>query len=89
MNPEQPFYLLDDGSQQVPDLFYAMLNKALSIPLMPVWVDHLWQNGREAKLIELMSEGKGQGYAAWRVKPVPEKWQQIVQNGLREEILTF
>lgn len=89
MNPENPFYLLDDGSQQVPELFYVMLNKALSIPLMPAWVDYLWQNGREAKLIELMSEGKGQGYAAWRVKPVPEKWQQIVQNGLREEILTF
>ena len=35
MNPEQPFYLLDDGTQPIPPLFYPMLNKCLALPLLP------------------------------------------------------
>jgi hypothetical protein len=89
MNPENPFYLLDDGSQPVPPLFYAMLNKALAIPVLPQWVDYLWQNGREAKLIELLDDGKGQGYAAWRVKALPDSWQEIVQGGLKQKQIVF
>jgi hypothetical protein len=34
MNPEQPFYLLDDGTRPIPPLFYAMLNKSLALPLL-------------------------------------------------------
>jgi hypothetical protein len=50
MNPEQPFYLLDDGTQPIPPLFYAMLNKALALPLLPDWAGYLWENGRIQKL---------------------------------------
>ena len=39
MNPEQPFYLLDNGRQPIPSLFYPMLNKALALPLLPDWSD--------------------------------------------------
>lgn len=89
MNPEAPFYLLDDGSQAIPPLFYAMLNKALAIPVLPQWALYLWQNGREAKLVELLDDGKGQGYAAWRVKSVPDSWQEIVQVGLKNTQIAF
>lgn len=34
MRPEAPFYLLDEGEQQIPALFYPMLNKCLAIPLL-------------------------------------------------------
>jgi len=30
-NPEQPFYLLDGGTRPIPQLFYGMLNKSLSL----------------------------------------------------------
>lgn len=89
MNPEAPFYLLDDGSQAIPPLFYAMLNKALAIPIMSEWAMYLWQNGRETKLIELLDDGKGQGYAAWRVKTMPDGWQEIVQVGLKGKQIAF
>jgi hypothetical protein len=47
MNPEQPFYLLDDGTRPalseskwpIPPLFYPMLNKCLALPLLPEWGD--------------------------------------------------
>ena len=89
MNPQEPFYLLDESKQQIPALFYAMLNKCLAIPLLEDWSDYLWERGREEKLIALLNEGVGQGYAAWRVLPAPEAWQQVVQMGLAARRIDF
>jgi hypothetical protein len=89
MNPEQPFYLLDDGTQPIPPLFYAMLNKALALPLLPDWAAYLWANGRLQKLISLLDEGHGQGYAAWRVLPAAEAWQAVIQTGLIRKQIWF
>jgi hypothetical protein len=89
MNPEEPFYLLDDGLQQIPPLFYAMLNKALALPLLESWSEHLWENGRERDLIHLLDDGEGQGYGAWRVLPALETWQDLVQSGLQARQIRF
>ena len=89
MNPEEPFYLLDGGDGQIPRLFYPMLNKCLAIPLLEAWTAYLWTRGREEKLITLLNDGAGQGYAAWRVLPAPEMWQQVVQEGLASQTIPF
>ena len=89
MNPEQPFYLLDDGTQPIPPLFYAMLNKALALPLLPNWAEYLWANGRLQKLITLLNHGQGQGYAAWQVLTAAEHWQKIIQKGLQAKAVSF
>jgi hypothetical protein len=89
MSPEQPFYLLDDGTQPIPPLFYPMLNKALALPLLESWSEYLWENGRERILITLLDDGEGQGYAAWRVLPTPEEWQQLAESGLRNRQIAF
>lgn len=89
MNPEQPFYLLDDGKRPIPPLFYPMLNKCLALPLLPEWVGYLWENGRENNLITLLDEGKGQGYVAWRVLPALEEWQSSFESGLSSKTITF
>ncbi|MBX3058839.1 MAG: hypothetical protein KF770_20430 [Anaerolineae bacterium] len=89
MNPEEPFYLLDDGTQPIPPLFYPMLNKCLALPLLPEWAGYLWENGRTRKLIGLLDGGEGQGYAAWRVLPAHEVWQSVVQAGLQSEAIAF
>ena len=89
MNPEQPFYLLDDGTQPIPPLFYPMLNKCLALPLLPEWAGYLWENGRAHELITLLDEGEGQGYAAWRVLSATEKWQSVIQEGLQKMIVSF
>lgn len=83
MNPEEPFYLLDDGRQLVPPLFYPMLNRSLALPLLTGWTTYLWESGRRAKLLRLLDKGRGQGYAAWRVIPAASGWQEIVQEGIR------
>jgi hypothetical protein len=57
MNPERPFYLLDDGTQLIPPLFYPMLNKCLALPLLADWAGYLWANGRLRNLITLLDEG--------------------------------
>jgi len=89
MNPEQPFYLLDDGTRPIPQMFYAMLNKALALPLLESWSGYLWDNGRERNLIFLLDDGEGQGFAAWRVLPEPDMWQEVISNGLRLGQIAF
>jgi hypothetical protein len=89
MNPEQPFYLLDDGTQPIPPLFYPMLNKCLALPLLPEWAGYLWENGRERSLVSLLDEGEGQSYAAWRVLPAPKEWQSLVQDGIHARQICF
>jgi hypothetical protein len=74
MSPEEPFYLLDGGERQIPSLFYPMLNKCLPIPLLEAGSAYLWSRGREERLIELLNDGAGQGYAAWRVLPAPDAY---------------
>jgi hypothetical protein len=88
-NPEEPFYLLDDGRSALPPLFYPMLNRCLAVPLLPAWSDYLWQRGRQEKLITLLNNGEGQGYAAWRVLPAPAEWEKVVARGLKAGRLTF
>lgn len=89
MNPEQPFYLLDDGTQPIPPLFYPMLNKCLALPLLPAWAGYLWENGRAKQLITLLDEGEGQGYAAWRVLPTAEAWQNHLEKGISSKLIAF
>ncbi len=89
MNPEEPFFLLDDGNQAIPPLFYPMLNKCLAVPVLEEWAGYLWENGRSRKLIMLMNEGQGQGYAAWRTLPAPDVWQELVQSGLSDGQIRF
>jgi hypothetical protein len=89
MNPEQPFYLLDDGTRPIPPLFYAMLNKSLALPLLEGWVDYLWVTGRDERLVQLLDEGQGQGYVAWRVVAAEEEWQELIRAGLASGPLTF
>ena len=89
MNPEQPFCLLDDGTQPIPPLFYPMLNKCLALPLLPKWAGYLWENGREHQLITLLDAGEGQGYAAWRTLPTSKEWQNVIQIGLRHKDIVF
>lgn len=73
MNPEQPFYLLDDGMRPalsqskwpIPPLFYPMLNKCLALPLLEERSDYLWQYGCTQYLITLLDNGERQGDAVW------------------------
>jgi hypothetical protein len=74
--------LLDDGTKPIPPLFYPMLNKCLAVPLLEEWSSYLWEEGRARDLIALLDGGNGQGYAAWRVLPAPDAWQEIVQGGV-------
>jgi hypothetical protein len=89
MNPEEPFFLLDDGLHPIPPLFYPMLNNCLAVPVLEDWAGYLWENGRERHLITLLNNGEGQGYAAWRVLPASQAWQEVVQDGLKGDHICF
>lgn len=65
------------------------LNKCLALPLLPEWAGYLWENGRLRRLIKLLDEGEGQGYAARLVLPSPEAWQEVMQVGLKMKGIGF
>ena len=89
MNPDLPIYLFDEGTQPLPSLFYPLLNRCLAVSLLPEWSEYLWVCGRERELITLLDKGEGQGYAAWKVKPDSESWEQMVSEELHQRRLTF
>lgn len=51
MQPGQDcFYLLSTSPEQIPlRLFYAMLNKAMPLPLAPEWTEYLWKVGTRVR----------------------------------------
>ncbi|MCB0020846.1 MAG: hypothetical protein KDE09_23790, partial [Anaerolineales bacterium] len=79
----------DDGTRPIPPLFYAMLNKSLALPLLEDWVGYLWIAGRDERLVQLLDEGQGQGYVAWRVVAAEEEWKELIRAGLASGPLTF
>ena len=70
-------------------LFFLMLNKCLALPLLESWSGYLWANGRERNLITLLDSDEGQDYAAWRVLPVTETWQEEMEAGLQAKRIAF
>jgi hypothetical protein len=66
-----------------------MLNKALALPVLENWSAYLWQAGRENNLVHILDNGQGQGYAAWRVLPAAEEWQELVRAGLMVDAIVF
>ncbi|KAA3656701.1 MAG: hypothetical protein DWQ04_30300, partial [Chloroflexi bacterium] len=51
MTPDEPFYLLDDGTAVPPPNFFLRLDRAIQVPLQPDWTTHLWLGGRQSDLI--------------------------------------
>jgi hypothetical protein len=66
-----------------------MLNQSLALPLLESWVGYLWEYGRLHQLITPPDNGKGQGYAAWRVLPACDAWQMALETGLSGAEIDF
>ena len=89
MLPTKPFYLLDDATHAIPAAFFPMINRALATPILPEWAPYLWQTGRALELVQLRQKGRGQGFVPWWIQPNPDKWQEIVTDGLQNGRLSF
>lgn len=88
MQPDQPFYLIHHTSDPIPPAFYAMLNKALALPLLSYWGEYLWWSGREEGLIKPLTRNC-HGLAGWRIEIEQEQWIQIVRHGLAQNLIHF
>lgn len=87
--PNQWFYLLDEGQASIPNLFYPLLNKSLALPLLKEWIEVLWEDGRDRDLIKLLSQDTGIGAAVWCVHPTTKTWTEIIKTRLADGIITF
>jgi len=100
MQPGQDcFYLLSASQEQIPlRLFYAMLNKAMPLPLAPEWTEYLWKVGTRVRFKRRDEENeddevivrkeraivplKTQGCGGWRVLTALDYWMNVVEHGL-------
>lgn len=77
--PDKPFYIV--GKDENHFRFYALLNRALALPLLPEWTDYLWEQGREEMFIKTLV---GQGAEGFIVEPDAEFWSECVTDGIKE-----
>lgn len=102
MQPGQDaLYLLSESPEQIPlRLFYAMLNKALALPLAPEWSEYLWRVGTRVRFARRNDDEeedeaqvrkaraivplKTQGCGGWRVLTAHDYWMNVVEHGLLE-----
>ncbi len=82
MQPDEPFYVLDNEARDYPAAFFPMLDAALAIPLQPHWASYLWQQGLDHKLIRPVSE-RAYGKMAWHIHTAAETWEQIIHAGFQ------
>lgn len=80
---ETYFYVLQEKWQVMPiSSFYAMLNRALAIPMQAHWAETLWKAGIERRLITLGSKETFVKTACWRISTDYKAWRSIIQAKL-------
>jgi hypothetical protein len=85
MTPGQPFYIIINETTEetaVPPTFFFMLNKSLSIPILPEWERYLWLSGRESRLIQPCKARHCHGSIYWLVIPDHDAWSNVITDGL-------
>lgn len=82
LEPNQPFYLLNDSDDSPYTRFFAMLNRAVVAPMLPQWAEWLWHEGQNKELITQLEATSGTH--AWRVHASDEVWLELIQTGIRD-----
>ncbi len=88
MQPDEPFYVLDNGTDEIPTAFFPMLDAALAIPLQPHWATYFWQQGLALNLIRPVND-RSYGKMAWHVNTATETWEQIIHDGFQSGALVL
>lgn len=80
LEPNQPFYLVNDSDDPPYPRFFAMLNQAVVAPMLPKWAEWLWCEGHRQELITHLEATRGTH--AWRVQASDEVWLEVIQTGI-------
>lgn len=75
--PDKLFYVLGDDPEH--ERFYAMLNRAVALPILPEWADYLWDWGWDRKLIRSLTT---QGIDGCAVNVTLDKWEECITEGI-------
>lgn len=75
----EDFYTLSRLAHPDLAVFFAQLNRATPVPLLPAWTTYLWSTGVRAELITAAAQQRGTHL--WRVKV--KGWDRVVERGIR------
>jgi hypothetical protein len=93
MSPEKGlFYVTSfsaEGDGPPKDMFFAMLDKLLAIPMLADWTDYLWREGEIKDLIVMIEPTHCRGSHAWKVKLDYEIWDTIIKGGVSSGQIKF
>ena len=82
VQPDKPFYVLDEGKATIPKAFFPLLDAVLVIPLQPQWAAYLWASGRASGQIVTVNRVT-YGQMAWRINPKVDRWEAIIKQGFK------
>jgi hypothetical protein len=93
MSPEKGLFYVTSfsaaGDGPPKDMFFAMLDKLLAIPMLADWTDYLWREGEIKDLIIMIEPTHCRGSHAWKVKLDYEVWDTIIKGGVSSGQIKF
>jgi hypothetical protein len=69
--------------------FVALLDRAISLPVLPAWTEYLWQQGDIRGLIHAIHPGDCRNLIVYRIKTTLPIWTSIISTGLKEGDISF
>ena len=96
VNPSRAPHFYVFAPEALPDVvnklqrqFVTRLDRAISLPVLPEWLDYLWRQGDRRGLIHAIPPGDCRNLIAYRVKTAMPVWTNIISTGLREGAISF
>ncbi|MCB8986723.1 MAG: hypothetical protein H6661_03115 [Ardenticatenaceae bacterium] len=92
------FYVFSPDTGDIPedtrkshllDSFVTMLDQVIGTPILPNWGTFLLQQGANSRLVSTWKLPRSRNTNAYRIRIVPDKWQQIISSGLKSNQITF
>lgn len=82
-------YILTNKLDDMPEHFFATLDKMLEIPIVPTWAEYLWVTGRVTGLIDYAGDPNKQvGITAWKIRG-GSNWNELVSTAINSKSISF
>ena len=82
----EPAYLIAAGRGGDIPRFWAFWNRICPVPALEAWAPYLWAAGVSEGLVTPL---EAYGCAAWRIRPAPQRWGEIITGGLKKGVIEW
>ena len=82
-------YIITNERDNMPEHFFATLDKMLEIPILPEWAEYLWVTGRALDLISYVGNPNKQiGITAWKIRG-SDNWMKLIETAIAAKSISI